>query len=66
MFRLKDVLHANFLVLATELAWTPFTNRELLGEKNKTFPLPQIKTTELHSNKRKGNCHDQEGIAICF
>ena len=36
MFRLKNVLYANFLVLATELAGTPFTNIELL-EKNINF-----------------------------
>lgn len=50
-FRLKNVLYANFLVLATELAGTPFTNIELL-EKNITFLLLQIKNTELSSKKR--------------
>ena len=33
MFRLKNMLHANFLILVTELAWTSFTNGELLGKK---------------------------------
>ena len=43
MFTLKDVLHANSLVLATELAWTPFTNRELLGKKIKPSSYPKLK-----------------------
>lgn len=43
MFRLKDVLRANFLALATELAWTAFTNGELLGKKTKPSPYPKLK-----------------------
>lgn len=53
MFRLKNVLHANFLILVTELAWASFTNRELVGKKIKSSPYPKLKIQSYTQRKER-------------
>lgn len=66
MFRLKNVLHANFLVLVTELAWTSFYKQRTTRKKNKSFPYPKLKIQSYAQRKEREIVMIREGIVICF